>query len=234
MKQFFFLFICSISISAFSKEWKNLQHYKEETKQSILSEKDWLHSDRKQNTFIWQQANSYNLQNNFPEEYQTIKQRRDFYLWYYTEIGKKGHEVVWPKMAHFISNKLRLVTVFPYTLFISKNVKMYSYQGSETVFNNAFLDMKTLYLSEEILQGEAALHWDEAILHKEQYEWIEGIYKNMDAKSLKTIERMAKGKGFYRIKLAKEIRLQGDISSANDRYDYAIHTLRAYCKKWYD
>lgn len=234
MKQFFFYFLFFISISAFSKEWKSLQQYKEETNKNILSEKDWLHSDRKQNSLIWQQANSYNLQNNFPEEYETIKQRTDFYLWYYTEIGKKGHEVVWPKMAYFISNKLRLVKVFPYTLFITKKVKMYSYQGSETVFNNAFLDMKTLYFSEEILKGNKAVEWDEAILYQEQYEWIEGIYKNMDAKSLKTIERMAKGKGFYSIKLAKEIRLQGDISSANERYDYAIHTLRAYCKKWYE
>ncbi|WP_055442428.1 hypothetical protein [Lacinutrix himadriensis] len=233
MKQFLFLFICSISISASSKEWKNLQQYKEETKQSLLSEKDWLHSDRKQNTLIWQQANSYNLQNNFPEEYETIKQRTDFYLWYYTEIDKKGHEVVWPKMAYFISNKLRLVKVFPYTLFITEKIKMYSYQGSETVFNNAFLDMKTLYLSEEIQKGEAALHWDERMLYKEQFEWIEGIYKNMDAKSLKTIERMAKGKGFYSLKLAKEIRLQGDISKASERYAYAMYVLRDYCKKHY-
>ncbi|MBQ0785937.1 MAG: Insecticidal toxin complex protein [Oceanihabitans sp.] len=234
MKQFFFYFLFFISISASSKEWKSLPQYKEETNKNILSEKDWLHSDRKQNTLIWQQANSYNLQNNFPEEYQTIKQRTDFYQWYYTEIDQKGHEVVWPKMAHFISNKLRLVKVFPYSLFITKNVKIYSYQGSETVFNNAFLDMNALYLSEAILKGEVAIHWDERMLYKEQFEWIEEIYKDMDANSLKTIERMAKGKGFYSIMLAKEIRLQGDISKASERYEYAMYVLRAYCKKWYE
>lgn len=231
MKQLLILFVFTFSISSFSKEWKSLQHYKEETNQNNLSEKDWLCSDRKQNTLVWQQANTYNLQNNFPEEYETIKQRRDFYKWYYLVIENQGHEVVWPKMAHFISNKLRLVKAFPYNLFTKKSIKEYACLGSETVFNNAFFEMKTLYASKEILKGSKALQWDENILYKEQHEWIESIYKSMDVNSLKTIERMAKGKGVYSIKIAKEIRFQGNILKASERYQYALHTLRDYCKK---
>lgn len=231
MKQLIFLFIFTSSISSFSKEWNNLKQFQKETKLEKLTAKDWLCVDRKKNTLIWQQANIYNLKNNLPEEYLTIKQRRDFYKWYYSVIEKQGHEVVWPKMAYFISSKLRLVKAFPYTFFTKKSIKRYSYQGSETVFNNAFSEMKQLYFSKLILKGNEALQWDESILYKEQHKWIESIYISMDANSLKTIERMAKGNGFYSIMLAKEIRFQGDISRANDRYDYAIHALRDFCEK---
>ena len=79
MKQLLVVYIFFVSISAFPKEWKNLQHFQKETNQISLTPKDWLKSDRKQNTSIWQQANVYNLNNNHPEEYLTIKQRRDFY-----------------------------------------------------------------------------------------------------------------------------------------------------------
>lgn len=231
MKQLIFILIFTISFSAFSKEWRNLKQFQKETKLEKLSAKDWLCSDRKKNTLVWQEANQYNLQNNYPEEYQTIKQRRDFYEWYYTAIQKKGHEVVWPKMAHFISNKLRLIKAFPYNIFTKRNIKTYAYQGSETVFNSAFLDMKTLYASKDILKGEEALHWDESILYKEQHEWIESIYQSIDTKSLITIERMAKGKGFYSLMVVKEIRLEGDISKPTDRYNYALNSLRDYCEK---
>ncbi|WP_452227113.1 Insecticidal toxin complex protein [Lacinutrix cladophorae] len=233
MKQFLLLIFFCTSISSSSKEWKSIQQYQKVSNKENLSKKDWLCSDRKQNTIVWQHANSFNLQNNFPEEYQTIQQRRDFYRWYYSKIENLGHEVVWPKMAYFISNKLRLTKMFPYTIFTKKSIKIYSYQGSETVFNSAFLDMKALFISDEILKGKKALLWDQAILYKEQHKWIAPIYQSMDANSLKTIERMAKGKGFYSLLLAKEIRFEGDITLASERYNYGLDILRDYCKKHY-
>ncbi|MFD2541890.1 Insecticidal toxin complex protein [Lacinutrix gracilariae] len=233
MKQLVFVLICSISFSAFSKEWKTLQHYKEVTNKNTLATQDWLRADRKQNTIVWQKANIFNLQNNIPQEYQSIQQRRDFYAWYYQELDKKGHEVVWPKMAHFISSKLQLIKAFPYNIFTKKSIKNYAYLGSETVFNHAFVEMEKLFFSKITLKGKEALQWDKSILFKEQYKWIETIYNSIDANSLKTISKMAKGKGFYGVMLTKEIRFQGTISSARDRFEYAIHTLRAYCKKRY-
>jgi len=233
MKQLLFVLIFSISFSVFPKEWNSLRAFQKETKLDKLPSKDWLKSDRKKNTSVWQLANVYNLEHTLPQEYTSIKQRRDFYKWYYSEIAEKGHEVVWPKMAHFISNKLRLIRAFPYTIFTKKSIKNYAYQGSKVVFNNAFQDMKILYFSEIILKGKDALAWDETILFKEQQEWIAGIYNAIDTKSLETIERMAKGKGFYGLMVAKEIRFQGDISKPTERYDYALKSLRDYCIKTY-
>ncbi|MFD2823970.1 Insecticidal toxin complex protein [Lacinutrix iliipiscaria] len=233
MKQLLFVFICTIHFSAFSKEWKSLQQFQKETKQIALSQKDWLKSDRKQNTIVWQKANAYNLNHHHPEEYITIKQRRDFYAWFYTHLNLKGYEVIWPKMAHFISNKLRLIKAFPYNIFTNKSIKNYAYQGSETVFNQAFNELRLLYNSKDVIKGEIAQHWDEYMLYKEQYEWLEQIYQSIDSKSLKTIERMAKGKGFYGLMVDKSIRFKGDISNPEARYKYAIQSLRDYCKNTY-
>lgn len=220
-------------LSGFAKEWSSLRCYQKQTGLSKLQPSDWLAKDRKKNTITWQQANLYNLQNNQPQEYETIKQRRDFYEWLYKDLEEKGFEVMWPKMAYYISNKLRLTKAFPFSVFTTRDLKSYAYQGSKTVFDNAFSDLNELYRA-DVLTGEVALRWDETMLYEEQYHWIQNIYDEVDEKTLKTISRMAKGKGFYGLVVPKEIRFQGDISSEEIRYNYALTTLRFYCKTHFE
>ncbi|WP_240640222.1 Insecticidal toxin complex protein [Mangrovimonas spongiae] len=217
----------------FAKEWKSLHQYQKETGEIELSLSDWLKKDRVKNTVVWQEANAHNLTHNLYNEYQTIRERRDFYLWYYKEIDAKGHEVVWPKMAHFISKKLRLTMAFPYKVFLRKSVKAYSKKGSKTVFDNAFLEMKRLLYSENVLTGTLALNWDKAILKKEQFEWLVPVYKTVDEKTKKTITNIAKGHCFYGFLVPKPIRFKGDLSSTTERYNYALNDLREYCKIHY-
>ncbi|WP_194767956.1 Insecticidal toxin complex protein [Tamlana sp. I1] len=221
------------SVFGYAMEWPSLNAFKKANGHGVLSASDWLKSDRKHNTIVWQHANVYNLEHNRPLEYKTIKQRRDFYMWYYTAMDNKGCEVVWPKMAHFISNKLQLIYAFPYSLFTTKSVKSYAYKGSETVFSHAFKRLKDLYVNNRVLKGAEALKWDEVMVHKEQYFWLQEIYEGIDENTLHTIERMAKGKGFYKLLVPKEIRFKTDITSTENRYDYALHVLRAYCKNHY-
>ncbi len=102
----------------------------------MLPPSDWLKCDRTRNTIVWQEANVFNLKNNSPQEYQNISQRRDFYKWLFNELNKKEHEVIWVKMAYFISKRMRLTEVFPYSVFSKKGIKTYARQGSKTVFNN--------------------------------------------------------------------------------------------------
>ncbi|MCB0444080.1 MAG: Insecticidal toxin complex protein [Gelidibacter sp.] len=227
----FLIFFCTTSF--YAKEWKCLKTYQKATHKQELSPSDWLKSDRKQQTSVWKNANIYNLSHQKPEEYLTIKQRKDFYLWIVTELKAKGHDVVWPTMAYFISNKLRLLECFPYNLLTSKDMKAYALKGSEDVFVNSFKSLSLLYDSKTILKGEAAEKWDEHQLYTEQYVWIEAIYKMIDAKSLKHIERIAKGKSFYSIFVPKAIRFEGDISKPEERYNYAINKLKPYCKNRY-
>ncbi|GAA3613327.1 Insecticidal toxin complex protein [Flavivirga amylovorans] len=233
MRWIIFFFILTFNYTLSAKEWKNLKVYQRENQQKILSPSDWLKSDRTRNTQVWQKANLFNLKNNLPQEYSSISQRRDFYKWLFTELKKKKHEVIWIKMAHFISRKMHLMEVFPYTIFSKKTIKAYARQGSETVFNNAFVELQKLYTSQSILKTEQALKWDKTILRKEQYDWIDDIYKSMDTKSLKTLGRIAKGKFLYGLLVPKSIRYKGDISKAKIRYDYAVKVLKPYCENRY-
>ncbi|TYA56012.1 Insecticidal toxin complex protein [Formosa maritima] len=232
MKSFFYLFFLSLTTISYSKEYKNLKEYHEISGKILLEPSDWLSKDRKNNTLVWQQANEYNLKHNLPAEYLTIKERTDFYLWLYTTLNER--DVVWPKMAHFISNKLENINSFPFNMFTRKEVKLYATKGSKTVFNKAFSIIKKLYFSESILNKEDALTWDESIIYKEQYNWLEEIYNGIDAKTLKTIDKMAQGKGIYTFIVPKEVAFSGDLSDKENRYNYAINTLRTYCINNYD
>ena len=229
MKLIVFSILLLFSFTTFSREWKTLKDYQKSTLNKELLPQDWLKSDRKNNTEVWQKANNYNLTNNKPEEYTSIQQRRDFYSWIIAKLDTKEHEVVWPKMAYYISKKLRLVEAFPYSIFTNKKVKGYANQGSEEVFFNSFEFLQVVYLSETTLKGEEALSWDKTILYEEQFVWIEKIYLKMDERSLKQIERMAKGKFLYSLVVPKQIRFEGDIANPQERYNYALNKLRFYC-----
>lgn len=226
------LFFCICSF-CYSKEWCSLKSFQKETGLLELTNSDWLKSDRKQKTQVWENANVFNLNNQLSSDYETIVQRRDFYEWYYESMEEKGHEVVWPKMAHYISKRLRLTKIFPFSILTKKEVKQYAYQGSEQVFNQGFEKLKSMYNSTDILKNESALQWDKEILYLEQYFWIQDIYTDIDDNTLKTISKMAKGKGFYSLLVPKEIRFHGDISNTETRYQYALETLRNYCQKRY-
>lgn len=233
MRWIIFFFILAFNYTLSAKEWKSLRVYQKETQQALLPPSDWLKRDRVKNTLTWQKANVFNLENNLSQEYKNISQRRDFYKWFFNELNKKGHEVIWVKMAHFISKKMHLIEVFPYAIFLKKDIKTYSKQGSETVFNNVFEELQRLYNSKSILKAEKALEWDKAILKKEQHEWIDRIYKAMDVKDLKTLERIAKGTFLYGLFVPRAIRFKGDLSKAEIRYDYAIEVLKPYCENRY-
>lgn len=234
MKSFLFTFLFIITTLAYSKEYKNLKEYQELSGKTVLSASDWLCKDRKNNTLVWQQANIYNLKNNLPSEYESIEQRTDFYLWLFKALDKKQMDIVWPKMAYFISNKLETTQAFPFNLFIRKEVKNYATKGSETVFGKAFEKIQQLYFAEETLSTNDAYAWDEAIIAKEQYVWLQGIYNEIDEKTLKTIDKMAKGKCIYKFMVPKEVEFKGDLSNKENRYHYALNTLRPYCKEEYN
>lgn len=233
MRQILLLFLILFSCNSFASEWKNLKHYQKETGKAVLSPSHWLHKDRVQNTAVWHKANVFNLKNNFFVEYRTIQERTSFYKWYAVVIEDKKHEVVWPKMAYFISGKLYLTNRFPYSTILSKDVQEYSYKGSEAVFNAAFIALKDLFFAPGVLKGAAALQWDKTILYKEQYVWLAELYSIMDKKTLKRLTRIAKGKFFYGLLVPKPLRFSGELSNSEDRYSYALDTLRKYCKNTY-
>jgi hypothetical protein len=97
------------------------------------------------------------------------------------------------------------------------------------VFNELFKILN----SEKIFKTDDALIWDKEILEKEQYHWIDSIYKTMDAKSLKTLNNIANRKFLYGLVVPKAIKFNGNLNNPEARYKYAVEILRPYCKNAY-
>src|SRR5712675_1570930 len=96
MLRIFALFLLINSGAAYAQEWKSLRAYRKETGSTTLAEGCWLKKDRKKNSATWQQANKYNLSLETGHlKYKSIRQLRDFYLWFDTERKKQGHEIQW-------------------------------------------------------------------------------------------------------------------------------------------
>jgi hypothetical protein len=230
MKYYCFLFLFFLNYSLFAKEWKNLKSYQKISHQENLLPSDWLSYDRINNTLIWQQANLYNLSNNLPQEYTNIIQRRDFYNWIDSEIKARGNEVLWFRMAYFISSRLYKMETLPLCFFTNKNILSYAYNCSESIFNQAFVDIKKLYESDTVLTEKEALQWDKDILYKEQCVWVNDVINSIDSKGIKKIENILQGKFLYSLLVPKEIRFYDDLSNSDMRYNYAIQALRPYCE----
>lgn len=191
---------------------------------------DWLMQDRKLNTLTWQHANLHNLKNNLPQEYKTFTQRRDFYKWIDSEINLKGHKVLWFKMAYFISDMLHKMEIFPFCMLTNKKILSHAHSCSESIFNLAFSDMKKLYELKVVLDEIDALQWDKEMLDKEQYLWVDKAVADMDPNTIKKIEHILQGKFLYSLLVPKEIRFCENLSNNAMRYQYALQTLRPFCK----
>ena len=230
MRKYLFLFLIVSSHVLNGKEWRNLRVYQKATHLDTLSPTDWLTSDRERNTLIWKRANKFNLTNNLPQEYVNVLEREYFYKWLYEDMSNKGHEIVWIRMAHFISDKLAKLESVPYALFCGNKILNHADIASEKIFNNAFSELSGLFVSNEILKGNEAKLWDENMLYLEQYIWVEPVYKSMNAKNLKKLKRIAKGQFLYGLVVPKIIRFKGDFLNAEARYNYALNILLPYCR----
>ncbi|MFG6687701.1 Insecticidal toxin complex protein [Mariniflexile sp. HNIBRBA6329] len=228
MRIYCFLFLFVLNLSVYAKEWTSIRIYHEVTGKENLLPSDWLKSDRVNNTAVWQQANVFNLEYNLPKEYAGLAERKDFYNWVQAEVEKQGHQVVWLKMADFISSKLHTMETFPNVVFVNKKIMNYAQSCSETIFENSFSEIKKLFESAHILNEEAGLLWDKNMLYKEQYVWVNDIINTIDMRSLKKIENILQGKCLYGLFVPKAIRFTGDLENKEMRYEYALNTLRPY------
>ena len=232
MKSFFLVLLCLVCQLVSAQEWKSLKAYQNETKQETLVEGQWLTKDRKQNTMSWKNANSYNLAHLRSESYVTVEQRLGFYNWMQRELKQKGHEIYWVAMAAFISDKLNYINVFPYKYFMRTSTIQNTNYGSAVVFNNAMPYLRPILEAQVVLTDETAVTWDLEMLCREQYYWVESVYKDMDSKSLNQISKIAKGKGIYGVFVPNTLEFTGDLEKAEDRYDYAVNVLLPYCKSF--
>lgn len=225
------LFLIFSSTYCISQEYRNLKTYKKETGILILEQGCWLKKDRvKQNT-VWKNANEFNLINNNYKKYQTINQIRDFYIFTQKEIALKGHEVNWISAAATIASQFSIMQKDLIRILFIRNKKVIKFanEGSKKVLEFSFPKLKNLYFSEEILTEQSAKDWDYNLTLEEQCDILNPIYQTLSKKTLKKLERMAKGKGIFGLGVSKKIRFEGEINDCKSRYNYTVYKLIPYC-----
>lgn len=227
------LFINSNLVS--SQEWRNLKSYQKETNNKSLLDGCWLKKDRKSQSEIWKQANTYNLSltNGF-EKYKTIKEIRDFYKWFDAKRIQLGHEIQWIGIAAIAANQLAKLEMNFYRIFIVRNkeVVQFASEGSKKVFSDAFPKLKKIYFSNKLLVGEKAKEWDINHGFNEQCELLQPLYDNLSKKASNKFEKMAKAKGIFYFAIPKKLKFEGNILDCEARVSYGIEKLLPiYLKK---
>jgi hypothetical protein len=227
---FLFLFSFGFNLGT-TQEWKNLKAYQKESGNLNLKEGNWLKKDRKQNTLIWQNANSYNL--NLEKgnlKYKSISEIRDFYSWFDTEIRKQGHEVNGVGVAAVAASQLSKLDNGFIRFFIVRNKEIVDFinDGSFVVFEFSFPLLQDLYNSDDLLKGEEAKNWSLKTGLQEQCEILEPLYNKLSDKALFRLSKMAKGKGIFKLGIPKALRFEGAINNCENRFNHAVNKLLPY------
>lgn len=215
----------------FSQEWRNLTSYQKETDYLTLQDGCWLKKDRKRQNEIWKQANIFNLSKlNGNKKYKTISQIRDFYLWFDFERKKQGHEIKGIGIAAIAASQLAKLDIGFIRCFIVRNKEVVKFvnEGSEKVFEFAFPLLNNIYFSNEIIKGKEAVNWSLKHGEIEQCEILEPLYKNLSPRALHKLNRMAKGKGFFKLGVPKRLKYEGRIEDCQTRFEHATTKLLSF------
>ena len=164
------------------------------------------------------------------QKYKTIKQIRDFYRWFDIEREKLEHEIKIIGIAAIVAGQLSNLDNYFIRTFIIRNkeVVWFGNEGSKQVLKYAFPLLKEVYFSNEILKGRKAENWDRKYIKTEQCQIVESVYKQLSSKAMHKLERLAKGKGIYSVKVTNKLKFEGDIRDCKTRYEHVFSKLNAY------
>jgi hypothetical protein len=221
------IFLFSINF-AYAQEERNLKSYFKETGNSYLEDGCWLKKDRKRQNEVWKKANVYNLSvENGSARYETISQIRDYYLWFDVEREKLGCEIKWIGIAAIAAGQLSKLDNGFIRLFLVRNkeVVKFANKGSKQVFEFAFPLLKEVYFSTEIIKGKEAENWDLEYGKIEQCKILDPLYKELSHNALRKLDRMACGKGLYRLGVPKELKYAGSIEDCQARFEHGINIM---------
>src|SRR5687767_7084884 len=217
------LFLISANVAG-AQEWKSLKAYRKETGNATLGDGCWLKKHRKKKTGTWLQANNYNLAlENGHLGYKTIRQVRDFYLWFDEERKKQGHEIEWFGVTAIVENEFsKLDSWFVRTFIVrNKEVQNFVHEGTMKVFEYSFPKMRNVLVSRELITGEAAKAWDKEHGTGEQCKILEPLYNKLSPRAFRMLDRVAKRKGLYWLGIPKALEYEGKLEDCHARVDYA-------------
>jgi len=215
----------------FSQEWKNLTCYQKETGHTTLQDGCWLKKDRKRQNAVWQQANTFNLTLvHGNRKYTSISQIKDFYLWFDSERKKQGHEIKGIGIAAIAASQLSKVDIWFIRCFIVRNKEVVNFvhEGSDKVFEFAFPLLNKIYFSKKIIKGNEAINWSLKYGEIEQCEILEPLYQNLSPRALQKLNKMAKGKGIFKLGVPHRLKYEGRIEDCQTRFEHATTKLLSF------
>ncbi len=230
------------------KEYDNLGSYQKATGNQKLERgsKDWLTSDRENNTQQWQNANFvnlFNLRGKGYEEYTTISQRSDFYKWFDTVREQQGDTILWVGSASVVAGQMKLLDDSSFVArYIGDAVVKFANEGNKAIFDDVFDNLSDVFiagLKGKPLVGSIASEWDKTTLHHEQFDVADPIYRKQSQSTINTLSKMAKQQnsygsmlsGFTRTMPNLALAFDGDISNPQDRFDHGMKkVIPAYVK----
>ncbi len=224
------IFLFSINL-AFAQEQRNLKSYSKESGNSFLQDGCWLKKDRKRQNEVWKKANLFNLSlDNGNTKYKTICQIRDLYVWFDFEREELGHEIKWIGIAAIAAGQLSKLDNGFIRLFVVRNkeVLKFANEGSIKVLEFAYPRLKEVYFSNEIIKGKDAENWDKEYGMTEQCIILDPLYKELSSKDLSKLNRMANGKGLYRLGIPRELRYIGSIEDCQARFEHGINQMMPF------
>lgn len=214
-----------------AQEWKSLRIYRKETGRSVLEQGNWLKKDRKQQSVVWHQANSFNLtlENGF-KKYEGICQIRDFYCWFDEERVKQGHEIKWIGIASVVAGQFSILdNGFIRRVFVgNKEAVKFILEASDSVLAFAFPILKDVYFASKPIQGEMAEKWTKDYGLHEQCDILDPLYARLSPKALNKLERMAKGQGVFRLGVPKVLKYEGNIRDCQSRFEHGMKKILPY------
>jgi hypothetical protein len=231
LRHFLLLIAITLANHAVAQEWKNLKSYQKETGNTAICEGCWLTKDREKSSEIWKAANAYNLSlADGNTKYKSIAQIRDFYRWFDQVRLQQGHETQWFGLAVIAAGQLAKVDKPLIQKVIVRNKALVEFvdNGSQAVFEFAFPRIRELYVAKQPLKGQEALDWDHQYGELEQCKVLVPCYQQLSSKALRKLERMAKGKGIFRLGVPRSLRFEGSISDCQARFEHSSSKLLPY------
>lgn len=187
------------------------------------------------------------------ETFRTIRERQQFYLWFYQRaMIERGHQIRWPLAAALVAYQVHLcnsvenVVTFGYS---SDTLRAFLHRANQCIFDDVLPKLQDLWIINQSmsagpLTGQSAIDWDAKLLSEEQ-NLIQPLYDGLSRDDLKrlrilasqtgpaivvgsrlydrTLRRVLTGPG----RIVKAVRpFDGDLLSASQRWRYGM-TLAA-------
>lgn len=216
----------ALSVLANAKEYKNLERYKISTGNETLDRKDWLISDRENNTFQWENACRFNFSYaGGHKEYESVEQRQKFLEWLAPFLSSKGHQLKWVK-----TNTV-LFGLFEDALAknTSSKLKDMIRAVNGPVFDTAFKSMQEVHANGYILRSNEAKEFDKDLYEYEHSNFYQFYLTKLSADELETLNKVMHRQGITRKgALPEALELDGNIQDYTDRMYWITNKVQPY------